>query len=172
MSENVCIRVYLSTILSLFDYASFVQDGANQDITKKLDKLQKRGLKICFRGKFMTEEAMYDSSCIPRLPRRRQELLLSYMLKLSLSPRWVDDTDRRPGMRSEDKIRFKLPRSRNNGIHKSPFFRGVKLWNNLGSWFQLSKDKLTFKKRLSTIKDLEKVTDNPAGSELNEELDA
>ena len=77
-----------------------------------------------------------------------------------------------PGMRSQDKIRFKLPRTRNNGIHSSPLFRGAKLWNNLGSWFQLSKDKLTFKKRLCKISDLDKVTENPTGADLiDDDLD-
>ena len=109
----------------------------------------------------LEEEAMYKRSGIPRLARRRQDLLLSYMLKLSLNPAWVDDTERRPGMRSHNKIKFKLPRTRNNGIYKSPLFRGVKLWDNLGSWYQTSKDKLTFKTRLCKIADLTKKTENP-----------
>ena len=171
MSENVCISVYKSTVLSLFDYASFVHDGANKDLTKKLDKLQKRGLKICFRGKVMTEDAMYKRSSIPRLPRRRQDLLLNYMLKMSLNPRWVDDRARRPGMRSNEKILFKLPRSRNNGIHSSPLFRGAKLWNNLGSWYQTSIDKFVFKRRISKIADLEKISKNPVDALSGDEED-
>ena len=119
----------------------------------------------------MSEDAMYRQSGIPRLARRRQELLLSYMKKLSLIPKWVDARDRRPGMRSEDEIRFKLPRTRNNRIHSSPLFRGAKLWSNLGSWYQRSKDKLTFKKRLSRITDLEKLSVNPENVNLDYESD-
>ena len=92
---------------------------------------------------------------------------MSYMLKLSLDPRWVDGSERRAGLRSQEKIRFKLPRTRNNGIYNSSLFRGAKLWNNLGSWFQGSKDKLTFKKRISKIADLNKITENLKDSESN-----
>ena len=98
----------------------------------------------------------------------KKNLLLTYMLKLSLNPSWVDGRERRPGLHSDDKIRFKLPRSRNNGIHSSPLFRGAKLWNNLGSWFQRSRDKLLFKKRLLRIPDLEKATPNPKDAVFDE----
>ena len=47
----------------------------------------------------------------------------------------------------------------------------AKLWSNLGSWYQRSKDKLTFKKRLSRIPDLEKLSVNPENVNLDYESD-
>ena len=161
MTERICIEVYRATVLSLFDYSSFSHDGANKDLIVKLDRLQKRGLKICYKGKVMTEETMYRLSDIPKLARRRQELLLSYMFKLSRQPKWVDDRARRPGLRSENQVKFKLPRARSHGLHNSPLFRGAALWNNLGSWYQTSKDKFTCKRRIHNLTDLTKVNWNP-----------
>ena len=111
---------------------------------------------------------MYDTSLVPRLARRRQDLLLSYMYKLSHKEEWIDRTVPRPGMRSEKKIKFKVPRVRNCGYVNSPLYRGATLWNNLGDWFQLSKDKPTFKLRVATVEDLTKLTPNPRNALPNE----
>ena len=161
LTENVSVFVYKSTILSQFDYASFAHDGANSGSLKKLDRLQLRGLKTCYRGKDLTESELYDLSCVPRLPRRRKELLLSYMYKLSHRDSWLDKSAVRPGLRSENKIRFKVPRTRCSGYTKSPLFRGAQAWDLLGDWYQLSKDKLTFKQRLSKIENLDTISPNP-----------
>ena len=69
MTENVTVMVYKSTVLSLFDYACFVHEGANEGMLKKLDRLQKRGLGICYRGKDYSEDEMYAKSQVPRLRR-------------------------------------------------------------------------------------------------------
>ena len=160
--------VYKSTILSLFDYASFAHDGANGGSLKKMDRLQLRGLKTCYKGKDYTEVQMYDKSLVPRLIRRRQDLLLSYMYKLSRREDWVDPSVPRPGMRSEKKIKFKVPRVRNCGYVNSPLFRGATLWDNLGDWFHHSKDKATFKLRVSRLADLTKKNPNPANAMPND----
>ena len=169
MTENVTVGVYRSTILSVFDYASFAHDGANGGSLKKLDRLQLRGLKICYRGKDYTEDQLYGFSNVPRLPRRRQDLLLSFMYKLSSRDNWLDHEVNRPGLRSEPKIKFKLPRVRSAGYMKSPLYRGAELWDNLGDWFQRSKDKATFKLRVATISDLTTKTPNPKNALQNDE---
>ena len=168
MTENVCIDVYKSTVLSLFDYASFAHEGANKGSLKKLDRLQLRGMRTCFKGKDYSEDQMYSKSLIPRLARRRQDLMLTYMYKLSRKDAWVDAEVPRPGLRSESKIKLKVPRVRSCGYVNSPLFRGSVLWDNLGDWYQLSKDKLTFKNRVSTLKDLTVKNPNPKNALPNE----
>ena len=49
-------------IMSLFYYPSFVHEGANEGLIKKLDHLQKRGLIICYGGIDLSEEEMYTKS--------------------------------------------------------------------------------------------------------------
>ena len=66
------------------------------------------GLKLCYRGKDLSEDELYNLSEIPRRPRRRQDQLLSYMFKLSTRDKWADNTVVRPGLRSEHKIKLKL----------------------------------------------------------------
>ena len=161
MTENVSVTVYKTMVLSLFDYACFTHEGANTGLLKKLDRLQNRGLKICYRGKHMSEEEMYEKSSVPILRRRRQELLLSYMFKLSHNEAWVDDRVGRLGLRSQHKIKFRVPRARNCGYQKAPLYRRAELWDKLGDWYQSSKDKITFKRRISTLKDLDVINQNP-----------
>ena len=161
MTENCSVKIYRAMVLSLFDYACFTHDSANEGLLKKLDRLQKRGLKICYRNRDWSEDDLYANSMLPRLPRRRQELILTYMYKLSKSTDWIDLRQGRSGLRSEDKIKFKMPRIRNSGYKRSPLYRGIALWDNLGSWFHNSKDKLTFKQRIRSIEDLNLPTPNP-----------
>ena len=170
MSENCSVVVYRSMILSLFDYGSFCHESANGGLLKKLDRLQKRGLKICYRGKDYDEDELYLRSCLPRLPRRRQELLLTYMFKLSKVESNLDKTTRRAGTRSENTICFHVLRARNMGYTKSPLYRGAKLWDYLGDYYQTSKDKLTFKSRLRKLKRLDVTNKNPT-SAIGEPLD-
>ena len=160
-TEEAAVLVYKTTIMSLFDYSSFCQEGVNGGLLKKFDRMQKRGLKICYMGRVLREAEMYKLSKLPTLKRRRQELLLTYMYKLSHIEDMLDLRPRRDGLRSSKKIKFKVPRARNAGYTKSPLYRGAEMWDKLGDWYQTSRDKLTFKKRIRTILDLEAVNGNP-----------
>ena len=75
----------------------------------------------------------------------------------------MDQHIRRPGMRSEGKIKIKVNRARNAGYAKSPLYRGVASWDLLGDWYHHSKDKWVFKTRIRGIADLATVTKNPPG---------
>ena len=89
---------------------------------------------------------------------------------MSRDPKWIDEEVPRPGLRSESKIKLRVPRVRSCGFVNSPLFRGSVLWNNLGDWYQHSKDKLTFKSRIATLEDLGKVNRNPAGAVPNDNI--
>ena len=83
------------------------------------------------------------------------------MYKKSGDVSWIKPKETREGLRSQNKIKFKVPRARNTGYMKSPLYRGAELWDRLGDWYQLSKDKPTFKHRISSIANLDTVSPNP-----------
>ena len=164
MTQSTAIRVYKSMILSLFDYACFAYEGATKDNLKKLQRLQNRGLSICFRngkGGHITVENLHLLSGVPKLERRRQELLLSLMYKYSNEDRWVDMAPRGRVTRSQKKIKFSLLRHNSALYTRSPIYRGSTLWDNLGDWFQTSDSKMQFKKRIALCEDLSVKNKNP-----------
>ena len=162
-------------IMSLFDYASFAYAGTTKDNLLKLQRLQNRGLGICFRKnnrvKTRTDE-MHTSSGVPKLERRRQEILLSMMYKNLHEANWVDANPRERVTRSLNKIRFTTLRHNSALYTKSPLYRGCVLWDRLGDWYQNSESKLKFKQRIRMCTDLTVKNNNPSMSIImNESLE-
>ena len=171
LNTRSSLLVYRTMIMSLFDYASFTHDGALRTNIDKLDSLQKRGLQICYRGQNLSEAEMYEQSEIVSLTRRRQELLLTYMYKMSARESTLDLREMANNTRSQSKIKFTVHRPRNSGYFKSPMYRGINLWDNLGDWYQKSRDKFVFKKRVKSVLDLSTPTKNPTNIESDEDDD-
>ena len=106
MTHTTAVLLYKTMIMSLFDYACFAYEGTTKDLIK-LQRLQNRGLCVCFRKKndFKTKIViMHDKSGVPKLERRRQELLLSLMYNNSHDAKWVDACPRACVTRSINKI--------------------------------------------------------------------
>ena len=168
MSCDVAISIYKIMVLSLFDYACFAYEGTSHTNLAKLQRLQDRGLGICFKNhlKKFSNEDMHCISGVLYLKRRRQELLLSLMYKYSSSPTWVDRTPRLRTTRSVNKIRFNIRRHHSTLYAHSPLYRGCELWNQLGDWYQHSDTKFQFKQRLAMCPDLSKPSKNPTDEEM------
>ena len=65
------------------------------------------------------------------LQRSRDTQLVCTMYRLSRNDLYVDQNVYRENLRSEQKIKFKCPFTKIARIRKSPFYRGVDLWNSL-----------------------------------------
>ena len=172
MTHKVAILLYKTMIMSLFDYACFAYEGCNKDNLLKLQRLQNRGLGICFRknrGVKTNVDDMHTSSGVPKLERRRQELLLSLMYKNSHEAKWVDERPRARVTRSINKIRFTTQRHNSALYTKSPLYRGCVLWDRLGDWYQNSESRFKFKKRIRSCVDLTVRNDNPSIDDMLDE---
>ena len=132
---NAAILIYKQTILPYFDYGSFLMNSASQNSISKLDKYQNRALRLIeYKPKHQRAEYMVNLMTeyrIPSIRQRRGEQLLAFMYSISRNPEYTDK--RRPLMtlRSSAKIKFKEKLTIKTLVQKSPYNRGVLLWNTL-----------------------------------------
>ena len=67
------------------------------------------------------------------------------MYRLSKNEKFIDHSFRRENLRSENKLKFICPFTRIVKIRKSPFYRGVDLWNSLKVEHHRAENKKRFK---------------------------
>ena len=147
IDNETCLDIYKHCILPSLEYCSFMLDSANQLDQKSLQTIQNRELRTCLRirnPRDITQDDLHTQCKMSRLVSRRDSQLLLYMHKLSK----VEDniiTNENPRTRAENKIRFKLSRSKLQMVKKSPMHRGALLWNSLDKDIQKIKCCNTFK---------------------------
>ena len=147
MDEQTAITIYKQTVLPFSDYCSFILDSASrQTVIDKIQVLQNQVLRICLRCKMRDEtvKGLHLRCEISKLENGRKELLVSLMFRKSkiLNTHSVVQT------RSADKFNFPLKCSRSGFYAKSPYYRGVALWNELGGETQYLIKKESFKSRV------------------------
>ena len=146
--------IYKQTILPYFDYGSFLMNSAKQSTVSKVDKYQKRALRLIeykpkpIRAKHLN--VLLQEYRISSIRRRRDEQLLAFMYSISRNKDYIDS--RRPLMtlRSTNKIKFTEKLTVKTLILKSPYNRGVILWNTLPASLQHAHTIKMFKKLLKT----------------------
>ena len=129
------IMIYKQTTLPYFDYSSFRMGSANQSSIANLDKYQKRAIRLIeYKPNQLRSNninILLSEYRITNIRLRRDEQLLAFMYMLSSNIEFINN--RRPIMtlRSSKKIKFKETVTSKTIIQKSPYFRGVALWNAL-----------------------------------------
>ena len=135
VTKYSAIMIYKQTILPYFDYGSFLMGSANQSSIANLDKYQKRAIRLIeYKPKQLRSNninILLSEYRIINIRLRRDEQLLAFMYMLSLNIEFINN--RRPIMtlRSSKKIKFKETVTSKTITQKSPYFRGVALWNAL-----------------------------------------
>ena len=81
---------------------------------------------------------------------RRDWQLLLFLHKLSKVPENIIISEN-PRTRAENKIRFKLPRSKLHLVKKSPLCRGYIMWNSLDINTQKIESRASFKNAIEKI---------------------
>ena len=105
--------IYKQTILPYFDYGSFLMNSAKQSTVSKLDKYQKRALRLIeyklkpIRAKHLN--VLLQEYRISSIRRRRDEQLLAFMYSISRNKDYIDS--RRPLMTLRSTKKFNLRKS-------------------------------------------------------------
>ena len=167
LTNNASILVYKTMIMTVFDYCSFAYAGCTDTTLLKMQRLQNRGLRTCYRynREHLSIIEMHNESGVPYLKRRREELLLTLMYKHSRKPDYVDLRRGERVTRSENKIKFLVKQPKLAGYKKSPLYRGAHLWNLLGDWYHHTECKQLFKTRIQRLDNIEIVNENPDDSD-------
>ena len=132
------------------EYADFLVDSCNKIKTGKLESIQKRAVKIIdwSRHKGTKYEDLLILYSLDDLEVRRKRHHLTVMFRRSQDPSNLDLG--RPGieLRSNKKVKFKSKTTQLTKVQKSPYYRGVCLWDRLPVGVQRATTKVRFKKEI------------------------
>ena len=143
--------IYKTCVRPVLEYADFLVDSCNKQRTAKLLNIQKRAVKIIdqARHKDSTYKELLALYNIEDLENRRKKHHLSVMYRQA---RNINNLDlRRPdtNLRSNLKIKFRNKVTQLTKVQKSPYYRGVTLWDMLPLDVQRATTKVKFKQGLS-----------------------
>ena len=135
LDVNIMTLIYKQTILPYLDYIALIADSLLQDKVRKLQVLQNRALRIVYGKKGYVSSAELDSmhveSKLQKLEDRRKYFVLKLIHKYS---KVTENVDRRwitTFVRGSRKVKMKLLFSDKTKVRKSPYYRGVHLWNQI-----------------------------------------
>ena len=151
ITQKIAALLYKQFILPILDYADFLVESAPKREVGLLDRIQERAIKQIRFGNDMDPAGarMEDIYNIIPLSERRRKHHLSLMYRISTVESYIDVF--RPGsnLRSRNKIRFAVPATRLTKVIKSPFYRGVSLWDRLSIEVQRATTKVRFKQLIA-----------------------
>ena len=135
------------------EYCNFIFNSGKKLKCEKVDKIQSKCLRIIENCGTKVERQDEKILCVKynicTLQQRRDMQLCSIMYRYSRIEDYIDSTITRENLRSEKKINFKCPFTKIVKIRKSPFYRGVDLWNSLKVEHHRAENKKRFKSLLS-----------------------
>ena len=149
ISQSTAIIVYKQMILPLLEYCNFLFNSGKKSKLDKIDKIQSKCVRIienCLDvSKRENETALCNRYNLDTLQNRRDIQLACVMYRLSKFDRYIDHSVQRANLRSENKTKFKCTFTKITKIRKSPFYRGVDLWNSLKVEHHKAENKKRFK---------------------------
>ena len=134
------------------EYGDFVVDSANQQLVVRLDKLQEKALRLAeYRSNVKKKEMSILKSDfnIEDLEIRRKRSLLRLMYIQSKVDGNLQSKGSYMNLRSSNKVKMKSNFTKLTKIQRSPYYRGLKLWDQLPENVQKEQSKLVFKSKVS-----------------------
>ena len=133
ISAGVAHQTFKTCILPILDYADFLVDNSSAYNIKRLNSIQRRGLKVIDQHQHRnadTDELMNIYGYI-QLEKRSELHICSIMFRLSKRGENIDNYKPNIRLRNRNKIKFKVSFTSLTKVLKSPFYRGVKMWDRL-----------------------------------------
>ena len=152
ITDKTACKIYKTMVRPHLEYVDFIIESGSKIYVSKLDRLQERALRkieYCSQPENRKTYSMLEMKYgIENLYKRRKRSLLMQMYGQSKEEiNLVKNTCDRI-LRSDNKSNMKYNFSSLTKLHNSPYYRGVKLWNNLPANVQMCKVKGEFKKEL------------------------
>ena len=145
MNEDISLRIYRVMISPVIEYCSFYVGGGHVAELQKLQRMQNQALRVCCKKRVrdVSIEQLHRISKVETLDRRRKLQLLAIMWKKAHGGQAIEQANIRT--RGDLKIRFAKRRAKQSFYQKSPYYRGVTLWDNLDKDVQKLPTKEKFK---------------------------
>ena len=147
IKQRISALIYKQFILPLLDYAYFLFESTVKRELDLLDKIQARAIGLISYGDHSgaSMERIYN---ISPLRDRRRKHHLALMYRLSTVEKYLDNDRPRIILRSRNKIKLRTSATRLTKVTKSPYYRGVSLWDMLDEKQQKATTKVRFKQGL------------------------
>ena len=135
------------------EYADFLVDSCIKASTDKLDRIQKRAVKIIDQSSHndVNYRNLLEIYGIEDLALRRKKHHLSLMYRHSQDCKNLDVYRPDIELRNVLKVRFKSRITQLTKVQKSPYNRGVTLWDRLPVAVQRATTKVKFKNGLKGL---------------------
>ena len=148
ITQRIAALVYKQFILPILDYADFLFDSSIKYELDLLDRIQDRALRLISRGQ-LNNAAVENAHNIEPLRARCRKHHLALMYRLSRIDLYLDSSRPEIGLRSRNKIKFSTAKIKLTKVMKSPYYRGVSLWDRLPEEVQRATTKVRFKKQIA-----------------------
>ena len=145
MNEEISLRIYKVMICPVVEYCSFYIGSGHVAELQKLQRMQNHALRICCKRRVrdISIDQLHRTCNIATQERRRKLQLLNLMWKKAHGGEALEQADIRT--RGDLKIRFAKRRAKYSFYQKSPYYRGVTLWDLLDKDVQKLPTKEQFK---------------------------
>ena len=145
------MRLLQKFVLPLLDYADFLVESAPMKEIRLLDKLQVRAVRLIRYGNHrdVSDREIEIRYNITSLSERRKKHHLSLKYRLSRIESYLENKRPEITLRSRNKIKFSVPVTKLTRVLKSPFYRGVTLWDRLSLEVQRATTKVRFKQLIT-----------------------
>ena len=154
ISMHTAIKIYKGLIEPHFDYCSVVWDGSSQQLSEKLQKLQKRAARVITESSYNTNSSyLLNSLNWDNLSVRRtkQKANLMYKCVNKLAPNYLCNmfTPRALSFDLRDASqKLCLPKPRTDCLKRTFSYSGASVWNDLPEDIRATKSLRNFKRRI------------------------
>ena len=148
ISQRISALIYKQFVLPILDYADFLFDSTVKRELDLLDNIQERALTLIGRGQ-VNNRMIENTYAIEPLKARRRKHHLSLMYRISKIKAYLDTSRPEIILRNRDKIKFVTAKTKLTKVAKSPYYRGVSLWDMLPQQVQRATTKVRFKKQIA-----------------------
>ena len=146
---------YKQTILPILDYLCILVESSTQRKIERLQPVQNQAVRIVKRlnGYISTNEMekLHKQLRLKILSERRKMFMVMIMYKLSLDTENVNTHRPEMLLRTDPKVKMKVPFTSKERVLCSPYYKCNRLWNKLDSTVQLSKSMFEFKSNLKKL---------------------
>ena len=155
IKSETALLLYKVMIRPHLEYGDFLIDSANQKCIDKLERLQERVVRVIeyepLSNKRKEMSNLKISMNIDDLSVRRKRSLLRIMYSQSKQTLNVQNDESKMSLRSSKKVKLKSDFTRLTKIQRSPFYRGLKLWDTLPEHVQKERNRLKFKNNVKQL---------------------
>ena len=147
ITNSVASLIYKTCVRPVMEYADFLVDSSSKQKTGRLTSIQKRAVKIIdqARHKEFSYKELLTLYGIENLVMRRKKHHLSVMYRQSRDDSNLNAYRPETDLRSNLKIQFRNKITQLTKVQRSPYYRGVTLWDRLPTEVQRATTKVKFK---------------------------